>query len=89
MIKISNCYLNSIDVPDQIRKIYIEPTSRCNLNCKMCPRSTWTDESIGDMDDMLFKILMEQAKKTDSLETIFLGGVAEPMSNKNIIQMSK
>lgn len=74
---------------DQIRKIYIEPTSRCNLNCKMCPRHTWTDEVIGDMDMKLFELLIDQAKEIDSLETIFFGGVAEPMTNKNIISMVK
>lgn len=74
---------------DKIRKIYIEPTSRCNLNCKMCPRHTWTDECLGDMDMMTFESLMKQAREIESLETIFFGGVAEPMSNKNIIQMIK
>lgn len=80
---------NSNGNEDQIRKIYIEPTSRCNLNCKMCPRNTWTNERIGDMDIPLFELLLNQAKEIKSLETIFFGGVAEPMSNRNIIPMIK
>lgn len=74
---------------DSIRKIYIEPTSRCNLNCKMCPRNTWTNERIGDMDMHLFQTLLYQVKGISSLETIFFGGVAEPMSHPEIITMVK
>jgi len=33
-----------------LKKLYIEPTTRCNLNCRMCFRHTWFDEPIGHMD---------------------------------------
>lgn len=72
---------------DKIKKLYIEPTTKCNLDCKICPRNTWTDETIGDMDIELFKTLLEQVKNIDSIETISFGGVAEPISHKNIIEM--
>ena len=29
-----------------LRKLYIEPTTKCNLNCKMCFRHSWFDEPI-------------------------------------------
>ena len=32
-----------------LRKLYIEPTTKCNLNCKMCFRHTWFDEPICDL----------------------------------------
>ena len=32
-----------------LKKLYIEPTTKCNLNCKMCFRNTWFDESIGEL----------------------------------------
>lgn len=73
----------------QIKKLYIEPTSRCNFNCKMCPRNAWVDEKIGDMNMDLFHRLMNQAKSINGLETIFFGGVAEPMAHENIVEMVK
>lgn len=79
----------STDNNDQIRKVYIEPTTRCNLSCGMCPRNTWTDEKIGDMDMGLFEKLIDQIKNIKSIETIFFGGVAEPMSHKDIVKMVK
>lgn len=74
---------------NQIKKLYIEPTSRCNFNCRMCPRNVWIDEQIGDMDMDLFHTLMSQAKELKGLETVFFGGVAEPMSHEHIIEMVK
>lgn len=74
---------------NQIKKLYIEPTSRCNFNCKMCPRNAWINEEIGDMSMDLFHSLMNQAKSINGLETIFFGGVAEPMANENIVEMVK
>ena len=32
-----------------LARVYIEPTSRCNLSCQMCIRNTWS-EPMGDMD---------------------------------------
>ena len=32
-----------------LRKLYIEPTTKCNLNCKMCFRHAWFDEPICDL----------------------------------------
>lgn len=70
-----------------IRKLYIEPTARCNLNCVMCPRNAWFDEEMGEMEEDLFLKLIEQAKEIPTLETIFFGGVAEPMSHPAIYTM--
>jgi MoaA/NifB/PqqE/SkfB family radical SAM enzyme len=72
---------------NRIRKIYIEPTSRCNLDCEMCPRNSWTDEQLGDMDMNLYQILINQMKQLNNLETITFGGVAEPVTHNNIVQM--
>jgi MoaA/NifB/PqqE/SkfB family radical SAM enzyme len=72
---------------DTMKKVYIEPTSRCNLNCSMCPRSSWQDEMMGDMDMGLFNSLIDQIKEMKSVETIFFGGIAEPLSHPKIIEM--
>lgn len=72
---------------ESIRKIYIEPTSNCNFNCMMCPRNSWTNEIIGDMDLNTYQALIDQAREIGSLDTVFFGGVAEPMSHKEIFKM--
>ncbi|MBI5243813.1 MAG: hypothetical protein HY922_09070 [Elusimicrobia bacterium] len=37
-----------------LAKVYIEPSSRCNLSCRTCIRQTWS-EPLGDMDLPLFQ----------------------------------
>lgn len=72
-----------------MKKIYIEPTTRCNLTCTMCPRNTWEQEPLGDMDLDLFGKLMGQISGIDTVESIFFGGIAEPMSHPDILAMVK
>ena len=40
---------------NELKKLYIEPTSKCNLNCKMCFRNTWIDEKLSDMNLDIYK----------------------------------
>ena len=72
---------------DKIAKVYIEPSSRCNLNCRMCPRNTWKDETLGDMEMALFDNLIDQVHSIETINTVFFGGVAEPLSHPKIIEM--
>ncbi|MDR1603281.1 MAG: SPASM domain-containing protein [Gracilibacteraceae bacterium] len=61
-----------------IEKLYIEPTSRCNLRCENCFRLGW-DETTGDMDMDLLRTVLAEAKKLPSLRVIFFGGIGEPL----------
>lgn len=61
----------------ELRRIYIELTNRCNLNCEMCFRHTW-DTVEGDMDLELLKFIREQIKEFSHLDEIFFGGIGEP-----------
>ena len=72
---------------DTLKKLYIEPTSKCNLNCTMCFRKTWIDEAFADMDEAVFDNTM--ATMPDDVETVFFGGMGEPLFHKNIISMVK
>lgn len=38
----------------------IETTNKCNMQCKMCPRTTKMTRKIQDMDSEIFKIVSEQ-----------------------------
>ncbi len=37
----------------RLAKVYIEPTNRCNLDCRTCIRNVW-DESLGFMKGVGF-----------------------------------
>ncbi len=69
-----------------LRKLYIEITNRCNLNCKMCFRRFWKDP-IGEMKLEDFKHILNSAKAFKELETIYLGGIGEPTVHPNFTQI--
>jgi len=50
-----------------LRKLYIEPTTKCNLNCKMCFRHTWFDEPFCDLSLEDYKQVLATVPK--SVET--------------------
>ena len=68
-----------------LRKLYIEPTTKCNLNCKMCFRHTWFDEPICDLSMEDFRKALDTMPS--SVETIFFGGMGEPLFHRDILQM--
>ena len=68
-----------------LKKLYIEPTTKCNLNCKMCFRHTWFDEPICDLSLEDYRKVLETMPK--SVETIFFGGMGEPLFHKDILTM--
>ena len=68
-----------------LRKLYIEPTTKCNLNCKMCFRHTWFDEPICDLSLEDFRSVLETMPRT--VETVFFGGMGEPLFHKDILEM--
>jgi len=68
-----------------LRKLYIEPTTKCNLNCKMCFRHTWFEESFCDMSLEDYRHVLSTMPK--SVETIFFGGMGEPLFHKDILTM--
>ena len=72
---------------DQIRKLYVEVSSRCNLACKMCFRHSWIGERFGDLDPAVFARVMDDPalEKTD---TVFFGGMGEPLIHPALAEMA-
>lgn len=69
---------------DSLKKLYIEPSSRCGLDCVMCFRKSWFDEEFSDMqEDTLERVLAEMP---GSVETVFFGGMGEPLCNPGIVR---
>ena len=68
-----------------LKKLYIEPTTKCNLTCKMCFRHTWFDEPICDLSLEDYRQVLSTMPKT--VQTIFFGGMGEPLFHKDILEM--
>jgi MoaA/NifB/PqqE/SkfB family radical SAM enzyme len=75
-----------IQLPSRLNKLYIEPTSQCNLNCRTCIRNIW-DEPQGMMSEEVFSRVMEGLCAFSPVPTVFFGGFGEPLFHPNIIEM--
>lgn len=69
-----------------IRKVYIEPTTRCNLNCITCVRNAWEDET-ADMEMSTFNAILRQLRGFRSIRAVVLGGFGEPFYHPHILDM--
>ena len=71
--------------PVKMQHIYIEPTSHCNLNCEMCSRKQWKNETIGHMNLDVFEKLLSEIPS--SVTKVTFGGIGEPLVHPNIKYM--
>ncbi len=69
-----------------LAKVYIEPTSKCNLSCKTCIRNVW-DEPMGRMTSGTFKQILHGVEELGHRPSIFFGGFGEPLSHPHIVDM--
>ncbi len=70
-----------------LRKLYLEPTSRCNLKCITCVRQQWPDLNQTDMDMELFELLLKQMKAFSALKNVHLGGFGEPLAHPQALEI--
>ena len=72
-------------LPDA-RKLYIEPTTGCNLHCRTCIRNVWGDpEAKMTMDT--FRRIMDGLAGLPNLNRVVFTGFGEPLSHPNILEM--
>ncbi len=69
-----------------LARLYIEPTSRCNLSCRTCIRNTWK-EPLGDMPWALFERLSSQLASFSHLESVMFAGFGEPTAHPDLPRM--
>ena len=75
--------VSNLTLEDKPRKLNIEVTTKCNLECAMCMRRVWNEDS-GDMSLDTFKALVPVFPE---IETINIIGIGEPLLNENIFEM--
>jgi MoaA/NifB/PqqE/SkfB family radical SAM enzyme len=70
----------------QLRKVYIEPTSRCNLTCRTCMRNAW-GEPMGTMSPETFHHILDDLDERKPKASVFFGGFGEPLTHPGIAEM--
>jgi putative metalloenzyme radical SAM/SPASM domain maturase len=74
---------SALDGPN-LKKIYVEPTTRCNFTCKYCVRQTpGSGIDIGDLALETFQALLPA---TPELEAMVFTGIGEPLLHPQIDQ---
>ncbi len=72
---------------DSLRKVYVEATGRCNLQCAMCPRQAWAAGS-GDMTAEVFDALLSGLPDVPPDRfTLAFGGFGEPTVHPRFLDM--
>jgi MoaA/NifB/PqqE/SkfB family radical SAM enzyme len=71
---------------DELNKIYVEPTSRCNLDCVTCIRHSW-DEPFGDMEWSVYQALIDGLAELPEAKTVAFAGLGEPLLHEKFPEM--
>ncbi len=72
--------------PENLARIYIEPTNACNLDCRTCMRNVW-QEPLGMMTMITFNRVMESIEILNPKPLVFFGGIGEPLAHPKIQEM--
>lgn len=85
-LDLDECGLHARPTIYRLCKIYIEPTTHCNLACRTCVRNVW-DEPMGHMAQETFARIMDGIRAFPLPQTVFFGGFGEPLFHPNIVTM--
>jgi len=72
-------------LPDA-RKLYIEVTTSCNLNCQTCIRHSWTDPH-AHMQQSTYQRILDSLDDLPALERVIFTSFGEPLMNRNLLSM--
>ncbi len=70
----------------RLNRVYLEPTNRCNLDCRTCVRHVW-EEPAGSMGEDTFGRIVEGLKGLPGPPEVFFGGFGEPLFHPGIVAM--
>jgi MoaA/NifB/PqqE/SkfB family radical SAM enzyme len=69
-----------------LARVYVEPTTLCNLACRTCVRNVW-DEPSGMMSGETFARIVDGVRRISPLPTVFFGGFGEPFAHPGLLSM--
>jgi MoaA/NifB/PqqE/SkfB family radical SAM enzyme len=69
-----------------LARVYVEPTTLCNLLCRTCIRNVW-DEPPGLMSPETFARVIDGVRGLSPLPTVFFGGFGEPFAHPDLLAM--
>jgi len=69
-----------------LARVYVEPTTLCNLRCRTCIRNVW-DEPPGLMSAATFGRIMDGVRDLVPRPTVFFGGFGEPFAHPDLLAM--
>src|SRR5512141_1545499 len=69
-----------------LKRVYVEVTNKCNLNCSTCMRNVW-DVQYGHMSMELFEQILANLDKVPEKPELFFGGYGEPLSHPRVLSM--
>lgn len=72
-------------LPD-VRRLYLEPTTACNLSCRTCIRKVWDDPE-AMMKAETFARVVEDLAGLPELKRVVFTGFGEPLSHPRILDM--
>lgn len=75
-----------IPLAPDVKRLYIEVTTKCNFDCITCIRSTWEDKLL-HMDWPTFEKILASLDGLPQLESVHFGGFGEPMMHPRILDM--
>jgi len=70
----------------QLHKLYVEPTTMCNIECRTCIRNTW-DEPMGRMRHETFENILNGIAAFEHKPSIMFAGFGEPTFHGHIVEM--
>ena len=85
VVRTADGYRISLLRPD-VKKVYLEVTTKCNFSCITCIRSSWQDE-LTHMSWETFKNIVNSLKELPELTTVHFGGFGEPLMHPQIFDM--
>jgi hypothetical protein len=70
----------------QLARVYIEPTTQCNLECRTCIRNAWSEPQ-GRMSETTYQRILDGLRAFDPVPPVFFGGFGEPLTHPEIFRM--
>jgi MoaA/NifB/PqqE/SkfB family radical SAM enzyme len=71
---------------EHLARVYIEPTTQCNLECRTCIRHAWSEPQ-GRMSETTFRRIIEGLRSLRPIPLVFFGGFGEPLTHPDIFRM--